>query len=298
MHEHLYIAAAAKSLKEMSAGKDDALSRAMLFYAGRISSSIKFILPDYGVILPGWREKPDWFAGIPEAARLPFKEMAIAYSAPEMTEIQEAWDRNGNPVPLSDHMLKKEDTELHSRRVLYVKDIGGKDENKVSITYIGYANCIKKWFLHPMSWVVSYSKINAVPVINYTIPGVDIKKMAHWAAYDYAEESSAVGEIMTALNCRNVQMDTDRPQPVSARFLKSQSKKNRLPIYEHKTLFLKRENPTQKNAGHSFKTSPRCHLRRGHIRRIQDGRQLWINACVVGDKKSGMIDKKYSLQEY
>ena len=41
--------------------------------------------------------------------------------------------------------------------------------------------------------------------------------------------------------------------------------------------------------------SPRVHLRRGHIRKIADGRTVWVQACVVGSKH-GMVLKDYKLR--
>lgn len=41
--------------------------------------------------------------------------------------------------------------------------------------------------------------------------------------------------------------------------------------------------------------SPREHLRRGHIRRLQDGRKLWVNATVVNPGIGGKVAKDYRL---
>lgn len=41
--------------------------------------------------------------------------------------------------------------------------------------------------------------------------------------------------------------------------------------------------------------SPREHLRRGHIRRLSDGRKLWVNATVVNAGVGGKVSKDYRL---
>lgn len=41
--------------------------------------------------------------------------------------------------------------------------------------------------------------------------------------------------------------------------------------------------------------SPREHLRRGHIRRLSDGRKLWVNATVVNPGVGGKVQKSYSM---
>lgn len=43
--------------------------------------------------------------------------------------------------------------------------------------------------------------------------------------------------------------------------------------------------------------SPREHLRRGHIRRLDSGARIWVNACVVAaGKGAGVVRKDYALQ--
>lgn len=42
--------------------------------------------------------------------------------------------------------------------------------------------------------------------------------------------------------------------------------------------------------------SPREHLRRGHIRRLEDGRKFWINAAVVAAGNGGKIHKDYGIR--
>lgn len=43
--------------------------------------------------------------------------------------------------------------------------------------------------------------------------------------------------------------------------------------------------------------SPREHLRRGHIRRLTDGRRIWVNATVVAaGRGAGIVTKDYALR--
>jgi hypothetical protein len=40
--------------------------------------------------------------------------------------------------------------------------------------------------------------------------------------------------------------------------------------------------------------SPRVHLRRGHIRRLP-GKNIWVNATIVGNSDLGVVIKDYSV---
>ncbi len=73
-----------------------------------------------------------------------------------------------------------------------------------------------------------------------------------------------------------------------------------LPAYESRRLVINaNQKPGSKSNGTtaiSSHASPREHLRRGHIRNLQDGRKIWVNSCVVGAASSGRIDKTYVVR--
>ena len=99
-------------------------------------------------------------------------------------------------------------------------------------------------------------------------------------------------ELIEALSCRNVEASIHQPaSPKNTQRLKS----HKLPIYETRFLTIK---PTvkeyDKNGKVSTHASPRQHLRRGHIRRLDSG-NIWVNSCVVGDSSKGIIDKTYKI---
>jgi len=101
-------------------------------------------------------------------------------------------------------------------------------------------------------------------------------------------------ELLEALSCRNV---TTAAYQKEATNNQQKIKKGKLPVYETKVLVIdpvgKRYNKTDgTGATHS---SPRQHLRRGHIRRLRSG-NIWVNSCVVGSSEKGKIDKIYELR--
>ena len=109
---------------------------------------------------------------------------------------------------------------------------------------------------------------------------------------ELACEAVSLLEFLEALSCKNVEQSThQKASPKNAQRIKS----HKLPIYETKVLTLK---PTvsQVSRAQSLGThaSPRQHLRRGHIRRLENG-NIWVNACVVGDATKGVINKQYKM---
>ena len=52
----------------------------------------------------------------------------------------------------------------------------------------------------------------------------------------------------------------------------------------------------REGAANGSHRSPREHLRRGHIRRLQDGRKLWVNATVVNPGVGAKVMKDYRME--
>lgn len=112
---------------------------------------------------------------------------------------------------------------------------------------------------------------------------------------DSVMEASAVLGMVEALTCSNVTSEV--VQTADAALNARRIKKGKLPLYETRTLVVTTghgsAHGTIDAGGHH--RSPRQHLRRGHVRRLSDGRRVWVTACVVGNAVAGTIDKKYAV---
>ena len=109
-------------------------------------------------------------------------------------------------------------------------------------------------------------------------------------------EITAVLEFCEALMCSNVNAETIQHENKKAN--KKRVKKGKLPIYDTKILSIEVPVKTSRRQGYDKiedRSSPRQHLRRGHIRRLSDGRNIWVNSCVVGSINTGRIDKDYHI---
>ena len=122
----------------------------------------------------------------------------------------------------------------------------------------------------------------------------------HYERIGYDERNTEFAILMHAramnlfyiLGCSNV--DTaDNPAPAALN--KKRSKAGKFPVLEYKTLILKLDaQRTSGQAAGGTHASPRVHLRRGHVRRLESGRRVWVQACVVGSTH-GMILKDYKI---
>jgi len=110
------------------------------------------------------------------------------------------------------------------------------------------------------------------------------------------EECQAINEMCLVLNCSNV---NDNEIITPPKFLnKKRKKKGKVPFFEYRILTVKQsDNNDKKPPIGGTHASPRVHLRRGHIRHLPSGSTTFVQPCVVGDKKRGVIHKDYRVTE-
>jgi len=106
----------------------------------------------------------------------------------------------------------------------------------------------------------------------------------------------SVLELIEALSCNNVASEiVERVDPaVNAR----RRRQGKLPMYQTHVLVVKVGDVVHAiGAPVGDRNGPREHLRRGHVRRLPDGRKTWVQACVVGSRAMGMIRKSVYVVE-
>lgn len=103
------------------------------------------------------------------------------------------------------------------------------------------------------------------------------------------EASVQVLALCNALACANVHIERSPAK-------KGAKVKNALPFDDYHVLTI---SPPAGRAGpavpHGSHRSPREHLRRGHIRRLESGSKVWVNATVVNAGIGGKVGKDYRL---
>lgn len=105
---------------------------------------------------------------------------------------------------------------------------------------------------------------------------------------------SLVVRGLSVLNCSNVICVDNHP---SSALNKKRAKHGKVPMFSFKTLHLDVGKTKVKSIGKSLsnRAGPRLHLRRGHIRRIDENRTTWVQSCMVGDKSIGVSLKDYRI---
>jgi hypothetical protein len=100
--------------------------------------------------------------------------------------------------------------------------------------------------------------------------------------------------VLEVINCSNVNYRNVYTRPKST---KKVDNTRRNPTYSHKILCFDHEYEHSGGCATGMRSSPRLHLRRGHIRKLPNGTQVWIQPALVGDKTKGLVTKDYRLNE-
>jgi hypothetical protein len=230
---------------------------------GFITKTQKFLLPKGGMIIDDLELKA--LADSPRL-ELPFGETCLEYEAP-----------SGPLLP---------GQVAAPKRVLLCID-GGDD---IILKVIFFSKRSSKWLIMPSVCipkqgyrgnVLNGNAETKIVVVDTRVP-----------QRDYAEEVTVLMGFLNALACSNVGIERLNDRRASPKV------KGAFPFDSYHVLTIESTNGQQKSGVGIIGShrSPREHLRRGHIRRLHDGRRIWVNAAVINAGTPGKVTKDYRLK--
>ena len=151
----------------------------------------------------------------------------------------------------------------------------------------------KQWLILPV-WYVVNKKMEEKTRIFKINDGVSVKEKE--IPILHRRGNSCAGflfQFLSILNCNNI---ITKKNNVSEKINQKRITKNKHPFFSYYTLHVKPKLRYGKNNGKkNDRNSPRIHLRRGHIRRLPTSKTTWVQACIVGNQKNGIIMKDYVI---
>lgn len=70
----------------------------------------------------------------------------------------------------------------------------------------------------------------------------------------------------------------------------------KVPTYDWTMVYIEPSKPRSESKGGTH-ASPRQHDRRGHLRRLRSGKNVWVRPCKVGDPMKGVVWHGYAIRE-
>lgn len=226
---------------------------------------VKFKLPIDGILI----DDPT-FKGLDNLSqvRLPYKKIILEY------ERSEDWC-----------LSKPKSNEWPRKTVLICEEYA--ELNLIRLTYWGYFEDMKLWGPSLPVFINLEKTYRAKEGFVFSFHGKDKDIVS-----GYQEEILVLYGLLNALACSNVKIEklAQRKPPKS-------KKMDALPFDDYHVLTV--STSSNKTSDGSYTESfgdrhaPREHLRRGHIRRLQDGRKIWVNAAVINAGSVGKVRKNY-----
>ena len=227
------------------------------------SAAQKFILPPGGVLLEDDELKALDGA---EALRLPHPFVALEYPP-----------REGG-----------------AKMITFAREHQGSWS--IAVTPVYYTEANGCWTSFPTFYIPTNpqaaidSRHEGKAHLNFAYPADLIKDAA--SKQICIDTASIVLAFLNALQCSNVHIAKSAPKKSSKKV------KAALPFDTYHVLTIDVPGRAGERGGPTGpRRAPREHLRRGHIRRLADGRRIWVNATVVSaGRGAGVVKKDYALR--
>lgn len=231
------------------------------------NKSQKFILPDGGLLY----DDPEYKAlDESEELHLPYSIIALEYT------------RNNIPT--------NQGEEKSSKAILFVRE----NDDSIVLSPIAWIDRLAVWAPLPEAGIpkIDYLDRSMLPSKGY--PAIKLYLAnENISISDYANEARVLLCFLNVLHCNNVHIERSESKK-SSRLIKPAIK---FDAYHFLTIdALKKANKVSDVQTFGNHRSPREHLRRGHIRRLEDGRRIWVKATVVASGSAGVISKDYAFK--
>jgi hypothetical protein len=274
---------------------------------GMLQKSVKFMLPDGGRLFEAERPLSPEDSDL---LKLPYECTALEYSCVEAADHDPVQEY---PAPKRICVAKDiSDSKKYKEGVVTVIPIW-YDQTKRFWTLPVYGVAIPRKQNYPLDSLTYYDYVGSskkpsglgfdlFPILpeylENKVAALGREETRRQGYLDVIDEVNALTCFLLALSCSNVKIrDGERPEAI-ARVNKKRALKGKLPLFSYKILEIVAPRTTAESSSEatgSNRQSPRIHLRRGHIRRLATGSRIWVNACVVGQKKQGIVVKDYRV---
>lgn len=255
-------------------------------------ASQKFILPDGGRLY----DDPE-FKALDESEMLclPFPIIAMEYTRSR--------DLVNDPLHLKileETVAKRGEAQSSimtiRKALLFAREL----DDAIVITMVCWYEHYRLWVPYPEVWIPRVGYINRTIRNPTGRVGIYVGHMEragfHPPLNDYMDEIGALLCMLNVLSCKNVHIEQSHPK--KARAAMAAGKKGALQFDSYHVLMIDSPKASDVESGSSGShRSPREHLRRGHIRRLADGRRIWVNATVVAaGRGAGVVTKDYAVR--
>jgi len=110
--------------------------------------------------------------------------------------------------------------------------------------------------------------------------------------HEMADDAICALNLLTLLGLSNIKTEVES---APEKLQKSRRAKGKMPLYSYHILSVDGVRNDKSIVPMSSGKEFRSHIRRGHIRRIDHDRRVWVRPCFVHGRIDGFVDKDYVL---
>ena len=156
-----------------------------------------------------------------------------------------------------------------------------------------YSQFPAEWMLYPMIYFMSYASDKGFELRGHpSITNIGVERERILA--DGENDLNTVINVCTVLNLHNTHEEAKK---APAALNKARIKKGKAGLYDYKILVVDGERwDGRHSTSHSNHDGVRSHFRRGHIRRLETGKAVWVRSTIVQGSREGFVEKTYSLE--
>jgi hypothetical protein len=282
------------------------------YFLGKLSDAVHFAIPDGGVVLDD-----DYKGIVGREVRLPFPLITTEYYID-----QGELDKNETPSTKR-VCLAQEVTTAYLKEHFPKSLLNNYDDEYIWITIFSssYFDEVRMWgfdpigFAFPSNWDGDHgflyvealkpeennSRINGYPlIVSDELMKAVYENEGEEVAFDLIRKSSSetasILALCEALSCSNVTHKVI--EEIDKNLNEKRIRKGKAPFYETRMLWVDAPGHIVNGQEHQGGThrSPKQHLRRGHIRRLASGKNVWVNSAIVGSRNNGYLEKQYAIR--
>lgn len=253
--------------------------------AGVLENSERFIVPDHGLVCPD----REFIAIGMSPIHLPFSAISVEFDAPEESaerhmsdnevacskRVAVAKELSESSGPYTANVLR----QLGWTRAIYIQPVPHQDDLGSWLPYNPILLDADRPF-HDLN--DRNGTIRVSPFIKHEGAQIVLK--------DAGDELRAVLSLLNFLACSNVVCE--RVNPIG----KKSAKSGKVGDCYYVLKVVNKTSDIASSVSIGNRISPREHLRRGHMRKCNSGKVVWVNAAVVNAGRGhGKISKDYKV---
>lgn len=165
------------------------------------------------------------------------------------------------------------------------------DNGFVLLSLVRFPSTRDTWFCVPAAVACVIPPSGGIDLRGLDCGTASIEKQAEMTT-DFCTDMTSVANLCTMLSLHNVRTKVQTPP---AALQKRRTMKRQQPLLDYHVLTVDGDVWDAPSYGIADSDGVRSHMRRGHIRRLDSERRVWVRSTYVRGSRPGFVEKDYAI---